>query len=111
MLYEVITPEAVVIAIPHKTDGQAQTVLAAKQYINNLNKLIIHNGDTFSRCPELLLALKEKNIGGVIPCFESTDPRYSYAKVDEYGYVTQTIEKLAISDRASNGTYYFSKGP
>lgn len=101
--------KAHVVIIDQVTRGQAETVLAAKNYINNYNKLFIYNCDTYSTAPiwELIQA---ENPDGILSCFTSTDPRYSYAKTDEYGYVIKTAEKNPISNQASSGMYYFRRG-
>ena len=99
----------VVIVIDQVTRGQAETVLAAKDYINNYNKLFIYNCDNYSTAPIWQLITKE-DPDGILPCFKATDPRYSYARLDEYGYVVETAEKRVISNWASNGMYYFKRG-
>jgi len=101
--------KAEVIYIERVSRGQAETVLAAKQFVNNYNKLFIFNCDTYSTANIWPLILEE-NPDGILACFESTDPRYSYAKLDEYGYVLKTAEKNPISNLASNGMYYFKRG-
>ena len=42
--------------------------------------------------------------------FESTHPKWSYAKVGEDGYVTEVAEKKPISRIATAGIYYWRKG-
>ncbi|MBI5003533.1 NTP transferase domain-containing protein [Candidatus Kaiserbacteria bacterium] len=101
--------DTVVIAIDEVTRGQAETCLAATSHIDNYNQLFIYNCDTYSTS-KIWDLIQEEKPDGVIPVFTATDPRYSYAKVDEYGYVQQTAEKRAISDQASTGMYYFKRG-
>ena len=50
----------------------------------------------------------ERRSGGVIFTFESDSDSFSYAKVDNRGYVTEVAEKRVISEFASSGTYWFS---
>jgi dTDP-glucose pyrophosphorylase len=54
--------------------------------------------------------IRENDPDGLLVCFHATDPRYSFAKLDTYGYVSKTAEKQAISTHASNGMYYFKHG-
>ena len=103
-------PGSVVVIIDEVTGGQAETVLKAKEYINNLNKLIIYNVDTYSLTPSLLETISGLNVDGVIPCFKSNNPRYSFAKSDNNNNVLEVAEKVAISDNASTGLYYFRRG-
>ena len=42
--------------------------------------------------------------------YPSTSPRDSYAKIDAKGRVTETAEKILISDKATAGLYYFRSG-
>jgi len=98
-----------VIKIDQITRGQAETCLAAKNYINNYNKLFIYNCDTYSTS-KIWEMVTNENPDGILSCFQSTDPKYSFAKNDEYGYVSETAEKKVISNLATSGMYYFKRG-
>lgn len=98
-----------VVILDKVTRGQAETVLAAQKYIDNFNKLFIYNCDTYSLSP-IWEMIKNEDPDGILPCFNSTDPRYSFARLDEYGYVVETTEKKPVSDLASSGMYYFKRG-
>lgn len=100
----------IIIELDKITRGQAETVLQAKTYINSLNKLIIYNADTYSSYDLENFPINNKKLEGIIPCFTSNDPRYSYAKLDAYDYVSEVKEKVVISNHATNGLYYFRKG-
>ncbi len=108
-LRDMYGPRTVVIESDQVTRGQAETCLLAKDYINNHNKLFIYNCDSFSQAP-LLELIEKEDPDGILTCFEATDPRYSFAKLDEYGHVIETAEKKAISNLASTGMYYFKRG-
>lgn len=91
--------------------GQATGCLVASPLINNFNQLIIYNCDTYTTGNEKILELVQKERpDGIIACFQATDPRYSYARLNEFGYVDLTKEKEAISNHASTGLYYFRRG-
>ena len=47
--------------------------------------------------------------GGILT-FNATHPKWSFAKLDEMGYVTEVAEKKPISDIATVGVYYWGKG-
>jgi dTDP-glucose pyrophosphorylase len=49
-------------------------------------------------------------IDGGILSFRSTHPKWSFAELDENGYVKRVAEKEPISDIATVGIYYWSKG-
>ena len=46
--------------------------------------------------------------GGMVVSFESHEPKYSYAEVDENMIVKRTAEKEVISSHALCGAYFFS---
>ncbi|HEX8964924.1 MAG TPA: glycosyltransferase family 2 protein [Patescibacteria group bacterium] len=103
---------AEVIIIDRITQGAAETALLAKNLINTDEELIISNADQYFTCKafEQELAKKEKNYTGLIPVFEATHPRWSFAKVNEAGFVTEVAEKVPISNNATVGVYYFKHG-
>ena len=42
--------------------------------------------------------------------FEATHPKWSFAKLDKNGYVSEVAEKKPISNIATVGVYYWKKG-
>ena len=50
------------------------------------------------------------NIDGGILTFRSVHPKWSFAKLDSNNYVTEVAEKKPISDIATCGIYFWSKG-
>jgi dTDP-glucose pyrophosphorylase len=54
--------------------------------------------------------MSETNCDGGIVTFKSTHPKWSFAKVNENGLVTEVAEKNPISDIATVGVYYWKKG-
>ena len=102
-----------VILIDKKTRGQAESVLATKQNINNKRSLLIFNIDSHfksSRLKSNLKSLKNKNIDGLIGTCYSKNPMLSFVKKSNKGFVTKIKEKKVISDLASTGLYVFTKG-
>ncbi len=47
---------------------------------------------------------------GGIPCFYGEGTDWSYAKVGDAGFVVEVAEKVQISNDATAGYYYWSKG-
>jgi capsule biosynthesis phosphatase len=110
-LRDLFGADITVLSIPTVTSGQAATCLVAKPLINNFNQLIIYNCDTYTTGNEAMLDLIEaERPDGILACFDATDPRYSYARVDDLGYVDLTTEKDPVSNHASTGLYYFRRG-
>jgi dTDP-glucose pyrophosphorylase len=50
------------------------------------------------------------NIDAGILVFESTHPKWSFAKLDENGFVSEVAEKKPISNLATVGIYFWRKG-
>lgn len=103
-------PWSEIMWLDNITRWQAETVLKAKKYINNYEKLIIYNSDTYSDYNLDNFPINDNSIDWIIPCFKSNDHKYSFAKLDKYWYVSEVKEKEVISNYATNGLYYFRLG-
>ncbi len=108
-------PEAKVIKLPSVTRGAAETALMAREYIDLNAGTIVMDCDLWFQSNDYneLVSKSLDNpelVSGVLLTFKATSPRYSYAEVDDNGYVTNTAEKKVISDNAITGAYYFSTG-
>lgn len=101
-----------IILAPSVTEGAAISALLAKPHINTFEELIISNADHHfvSRAFIEELEKEKKRYEGLIPVFEATHPRWSFAKVNDKGFVTEVAEKVPISNRATVGVYYFKHG-
>jgi len=100
-----------IIYIQNITRGQAETILHAKKWIDPNNTLMIYNIDTHFNSTRLklkILTLKNKNIDGLLGCFESNDEKLSFIELDNQGTVKLIKEKEKISNIASTGLYIFS---
>lgn len=107
-----IKPDCKIIQTDGLTEGAACTTLLAKELINNDDPLIIANSDQFVEWDsnEVIYSFSSDEIGGGILSFKSTHPKWSFAKLDENGWVSEVAEKNPISDNATVGVYYWSKG-
>jgi NDP-sugar pyrophosphorylase family protein len=100
-----------VLDVPQLTAGQSETVLRAAAEIDNRAPLLIHNADTaFEIDPAWVDRAREENLDGALLVFPSGEPRWSYARTDEKGWVREVREKHVISPWASTGTYWFARG-
>jgi len=88
------------------TRGQAETVLLAQDQVDQRQPLAIFNIDTAFHSPTLAAALSDTASDGVLGAFRSTEPRFSFARLQD-GRVAETAEKTAISDCALTGLYHF----
>ena len=111
-LLNLISPKCKIVEVDGMTEGAACTALLAKKYINNKNPLFFANSDQFVEWDsnEFLYKMNETNSDGGIVTFKSTHPKWSFAKVDKDGLVTEVAEKNPISDTATVGFYYWKKG-
>lgn len=111
-LLNLITPGCKIVEVDGLTEGAACTTLLAKEHINNDEPLLMANSDQFVEWDsnEFMYKMNEQKVDGGILTFKATHPKWSFAKVDEYGYVTEVQEKNPISDIATVGVYYWAKG-
>jgi HAD superfamily hydrolase (TIGR01509 family) len=111
-LLNLITPNCKIVEVDGLTEGAACTTLLAKEYIDSDAPLLMANSDQFLEWDsnEFMYKMIEQKVDGGILSFHSTHPKWSFAKVDEYGYVTEVQEKNPISDIATVGVYYWAKG-
>jgi len=111
-LLNLITPNCKIVEVDGLTEGAACTALLAKDYIDNNNPLFFANSDQFVEWDsnEFMYKMNETDVDGGIVSFRATHPKWSFAKVDERGMVTEVAEKNPISDIATVGYYYWKHG-
>jgi dTDP-glucose pyrophosphorylase len=111
-LLNLIAPGCDIIQVDGVTEGAACTTLLAKELINNGEPLLMANSDQFVEwnSNECLYAFTADTIDGGIVTFEATHPKWSFAKLDENGFVSEVAEKKPISNIATVGIYYWKKG-
>lgn len=112
MMLGLIAPGCKVIETDVLTEGAACTALLAKEYIDNDSPLFFANSDQYVEWDpvEFMYNMQEKDANGGIVTFKSTHPKWSFAKVDDHGVVTEVAEKNPISDNATVGYYYWKHG-
>lgn len=111
-LLNLIAPNCNIVQVDGLTEGAACTTLLAKEFIDNDAPLVMANSDQFVEwnSNECLYAFNADGIDGGIVSFKATHPKWSYAKVGDDGFVSEVAEKKPISDNATVGIYYWSKG-
>ena len=111
-LLNLITPGCKIVEVSSLTEGAACTTLLAKEFIDNDDPLVMANSDQFVEWDsnEFMYKMIEQKVDGGILTFKATHPKWSFAKIDESGYVTEVAEKNPISDIATVGVYYWAKG-
>lgn len=105
-------PSVTVIELGGLTEGAASTTLLAEHSIDNDAPLAICNSDQIVEWDSraFLKYAGENNLDGCIAIFESDEPRWSYAKTNDEGFVTEVAEKQVISNLATVGIYYWKHG-
>ena len=111
-LLSLITPGCKIVETEGMTEGAACTALLAKEHINSKSPLFFANSDQFVEWDsnEFLYKMNETEADGGIVTFEATHPKWSFAKIDEKGLVTEVAEKKPISNIATVGFYYWKHG-
>lgn len=111
-LLNLIAPNCKIVQVDGITEGAACTTLLAKEYIDNDAPLVMANSDQFVEwnSNECMYAFNADSIDGGILTFKATHPKWSYAKLDENGFVSEVAEKKPISDNATVGVYFWKHG-
>jgi HAD superfamily hydrolase (TIGR01509 family) len=111
-LLNLLTPGCKIVETNGLTEGAACTALLAKDYIDNDNPLFFANSDQFVEWDsnEFMYKMQETDADGGIVSFTATHPKWSFAKIDENGLVTEVAEKNPISDIATVGYYFWKHG-
>lgn len=103
-----------IVEIDGLTEGAACTLLHARGFINNDHPLILANCDQLIDIDinAFVQDCASRNLDGSILTFTNADrdPKWSYAKTDDQGFVTEVREKVAISDYATVGIYLYARG-
>ena len=107
-----VSPGCTIVQVDGVTQGAACTTLLAREYIDNEEPLVIANSDQYVEwnSNEVLYAFSTEGVDAGILTFPSTHPKWSYAKLDDNGFVSRVAEKEPISTNATVGIYYWSRG-
>lgn len=105
-------PGCEIVALNGITDGAACTVLAAREFIDNEDSLMIANSDQYvdTNIDDYLLEISKGQLDGLIMTMKANDPKWSFVSLSDEGLVEQVIEKEVISDEATVGIYNFKAG-
>ncbi len=100
------------VVVDRVTEGAACTVLLAQEFLSETNDMMIANSDQIIdvSITDYINWTREQSLDGSIMVFEDSDPKWSFAKLDNNGFVTEVAEKVPISNLATVGIYYFNPG-
>ena len=85
-----------IILIQQKTRGQVETVLSIKEFIDNVQPILIYNIDTSFKSTRLksrLTVMNNQEIDGILGGFFSSDPKLSFIEISSDGIVKKIQEK------------------
>ena len=111
-MLNLIAENCKVIEVDGLTEGAACTALLAKNFINNNQPLFFANSDQLVDWDpmEFMYKMQETKSDGGIVTFEANHPKWSFAKINNDGIVTEVAEKKPISTNATVGYYYWKHG-
>lgn len=106
-----LRPESVEIKLKAVTSGATESVLFAKDLIDNDDPLVIYNCDQWINwnVEDFLSFVKDKSPDAALVLYNSRDPKNSFAEIID-GKITRVVEKQAISDHALIGLHYWARG-
>lgn len=107
---ERMSPGCVIVTVDHITEGAACTVLLAEKYIDNDDSLMIANSDQYVDSDINMYLETMMSYDGLIMTMPADDPKWSFIKYDNNGFVTLVREKEVISDQATVGIYNYKYG-
>lgn len=107
-----IIPDSQVVLQPGKLNGAVLSVLMAEELINNDQPLIIMNSDQYIEYDVFDFMKKNEydNLDASILTFNASHPKWSFAKINDEGLVTEVAEKRPISNIATVGVYWWRRG-
>ena len=112
-----IQPDANVFSVLKTTRGAVETCLVAESAIDDEDAIVVMDCDLefrsvrYNKLVAAALSVPANQAdGGALVSFNSDNPRYSYALVDNEGRVLRTAEKEPISNHALCGAYFFGSG-
>ena len=96
------------VPIYYTTSGAAVTIDHCHTLFGADEDILIVNSDQlFHYNNHEVEEVRRSGIDGCIWCFKGTGPNWSYAKLDDDGYVVEVAEKKQISEYATGGMYYW----
>lgn len=106
-----VEPAAEVVVIDSVTEGALCTVLAAREFINSDDQVMIANSDQFIDVDinMYLKRMQSDDCDGLIMTMKANDPKWSFIKLDNQK-VIGVVEKIVVSNEATVGIYNFKNG-
>ena len=111
-IVKILVPTVNIVSAENETRGAACTALLATGHIDNMEELLIINGNEFIDMDFLTIvnSFRERQLDAGTVTFSSIHPRYSYVRLSENELVIEAAEKRPISRHATAGFYWFARG-
>ncbi|MCC5791558.1 MAG: HAD-IA family hydrolase [Legionellaceae bacterium] len=111
-MLKMIAPGCKIVITDGITEGACCSTLLAAEYIDNEAPLLIANSDQFIKWESgaFFHSMNAPGVDGGILTFNSSHPKWSYVRLDDNGNVALLKEKEVISNQATVGIYYWSRG-
>lgn len=103
-------PEANIVVLDKMLAGAVLTCKEGVAQISDDLPIVFNDCDQIFGCKEFFEYCNSgeySSFDGALLSFNSTEPRYSFLELGENGFVKKTVEKVAISNYAICGAYYF----
>lgn len=91
------------------TGGPAESAMLAVNKLTSNLPIVIANSDQFLDFDSgtWISSCLESGVAGSILCMRDSDPKWSFARLDDSGFVEEVAEKRVISNLATCGVYFF----
>jgi UDP-N-acetylglucosamine diphosphorylase / glucose-1-phosphate thymidylyltransferase / UDP-N-acetylgalactosamine diphosphorylase / glucosamine-1-phosphate N-acetyltransferase / galactosamine-1-phosphate N-acetyltransferase len=103
-----------IVTIDQLTEGTAATLLFARAHYANDEMMVVANSDQLvdGGLEPMVADCLQRGLDGSIMVFRDAErnPKWSFARLGASGLVSETREKVAISDLATVGIYAFRRG-
>lgn len=96
-------------SIDHVTSGPAESAALGVEMLKSDLPVIVANSDQFLNFESSawVESVLESGLAGSILCMRDDDPKWSYARCGDSGFVEEVAEKRVISELATCGVYFF----
>ena len=98
-----------IIPVTTVTKGAVSSTLMASKLIKNSSPLLILNCDQYITLDVNVFMSESLNYDASVVVFESNNPHHSFIEINDK-LVTRVEEKIAISNLACGGLYYYKHG-
>ena len=103
-----------IVPISYDTHGPVDTILNARDLIDNNDELLITDVDHYVEWDAQFFNenIRKRDIDGCTMVFPEpqSNEAYSFVKLDDDGFIIESAEKIPISSIATVGIHYFKRG-